>query len=74
VAIAAGTISLYYYLQVLKQIYAGELSAGATPFRPSTASLVPIALLACLVIALGCAPGWLLGKLFIIINSNIIKL
>jgi NADH-quinone oxidoreductase subunit N len=74
VAIAAGTISLYYYLQVLKQIYAGELSVGATPFRPSLAALVPIALLACLVIGLGCAPGWLLGKLSFVINSNIIKL
>ncbi|MGP8200654.1 MAG: NADH-quinone oxidoreductase subunit N [Limisphaerales bacterium] len=70
VAIGAGTISLYYYLQVLKQIYTGELPAGATPFRPSLAALVPIALLACLVIALGCAPGWLLGKLSFVLSST----
>ena len=70
VAVGASAISLYYYLQVLKQIYTDALPAGSAPFRPSHASLVPIALLAGLVIALGCAPGWLLGKLSIVLNSS----
>jgi NADH-quinone oxidoreductase subunit N len=69
VAVGASAISLYYYLQVLKQIYAGEHPAGSKPFRPSPATLLPIMLLAGLVIAFGCAPGWLLGKLSIVLNS-----
>jgi NADH-quinone oxidoreductase subunit N len=70
VAVVASAISLYYYLQVLKQIYARDLPAGSAPFGPSQAALLPIALLAGLVIALGCAPGWLLGKLSIVLNSS----
>jgi NADH-quinone oxidoreductase subunit N len=70
VAVGASTISLYYYLQVLKQIYAGDLPAGSKPFHPSRAALLPIALLAGLVIVFGCAPGWLLGKLSIVLNSS----
>jgi len=70
VAVGASAISLYYYLQVLKQIYSGDLPAGSAPFRPSHASLLPIALLAGLVISFGCAPGWLLGKLSIVLASS----
>jgi NADH-quinone oxidoreductase subunit N len=70
VAVGASAISLYYYLQVLKQIYATEPPAGSNPFPPSHAALLPIALLAGLVIAFGCAPGWLLGKLSIVLNSS----
>ena len=70
VAVAASAISLYYYLQVLKQIYTGDLPAGSAPFRPSHAALLPIALLAGLVIAFGCAPGWLLGKLSFVLTSS----
>jgi NADH-quinone oxidoreductase subunit N len=74
VAVAASAVSLYYYLQVLKQIYGGEVPAGAAPVRPSPASLLPIALLAGLVIAFGCAPGWLLEKLSFAMNSSILQL
>jgi NADH-quinone oxidoreductase subunit N len=70
VAIGASAISLYYYLQVLKQIYAGDVPQGAAPFRPPRAALLPIVLLAGLVIAFGCAPGWLLGRLSIGLNSS----
>ncbi len=74
VAVAASAVSLYYYLQVLKQIYAGEAPAGARPFRAPYAALVPIALLAGMVIAFGCAPGWLLGKLTLVLNTSAFRL
>ena len=70
VAVAASAISLYYYLQVLKQIYATDPPAGCAVFCPPHAALVSISLLAGLVIAFGCAPGWLLGKLSIVLTSS----
>ncbi|MGA3178864.1 MAG: NADH-quinone oxidoreductase subunit N [Verrucomicrobiota bacterium] len=70
VAVGTSAISLYYYLQVLKQIYAAEPPAGSQPFRPPYPALFSIALLAGLVIALGCAPGWLLGKLSVVLTSS----
>ncbi len=74
VAVAASAISLYYYLQVLKQIYTAEPPAGSKPFFPPQAALLPIMLLAGMVIAFGCAPGWLLGKLSLVLNSPSFKL
>jgi len=74
IAVAASAVSLYYYLQVLKQIYSAEALADSKPFCPPYAALVSIALLAGLVIALGCAPGWLLGKLPFVLNSTGIRL
>jgi NADH-quinone oxidoreductase subunit N len=70
VAVGASAISLYYYLQVLKQIYAAEAPAGAKSFSPPRAALWPIVLLAGIVIFLGCAPGWLLGKLSLVLNTS----
>lgn len=74
VAVATSAISLYYYLQVLKQIYVGEVPAGVKPIFPSPVNLLPIVLLALLVIAFGCAPGWLLGKLALVLNSSAFQL
>jgi len=74
VAVGASAVSLYYYLQVLKQIYAAEPPAGSKPFCPPYAALLPIALLAGLVIAFGCAPGWLLGQLSMVLNSSAFRL
>jgi NADH-quinone oxidoreductase subunit N len=70
VAVAASAVSLYYYLQVLKQIYSAEAPVGSAPFRPPPAALLSIAALAGVVIAFGCAPGWLLGRLSIVQNSS----
>jgi NADH-quinone oxidoreductase subunit N len=70
VAVGASAISLYYYLQVLKQIYTAEPATGSVSFRPPYPALFSIALLACLVIAFGCAPGWLLGKLSVVLHSS----
>jgi NADH-quinone oxidoreductase subunit N len=62
-AIALSAVSLYYYLQVLKQIYvvapAGEGTAMDTPIL----SQVILAVLALAVLVLGCAPNLLLGRL-----------
>ena len=68
VAIAASAVSLYYYLQVLKQIYTADPPAGTQPFRPPLTALLPIAVLAILVIALGCAPSLLLSRLALVLN------
>jgi len=74
IAVAAGAISLYYYLQVLKPIYTTGVPADCKPFCPPYAALLSTALLAGLVIALGCAPGWLPGRLPFVLNSAVIRL
>jgi NADH-quinone oxidoreductase subunit N len=62
-ALAMSAVSLYYYLQVLKQIYLFDppTPAGATP-TPLSSQIV-LALLAFAVVALGCAPDLLIGRL-----------
>ena len=62
-AIATSAISLYYYLQVLKQIYVAKAPATTVPLQSSFGTSIAIAVLAGLVVLLGCAPGLLLGKL-----------
>jgi NADH-quinone oxidoreductase subunit N len=74
VAVGASAISLYYYLQVLKQIYTAEPPPGSTPVCPPYAAMLSIALLAGLVIVFGCAPGWLLGKLSLVLNTSVFRL
>lgn len=63
-AIALSAVSLYYYLQVLKQIYVAAPAVETTP-PPQTPVLsqVILALLALAVLILGCAPNLLLGPL-----------
>jgi NADH-quinone oxidoreductase subunit N len=59
-AIAMSAVSLYYYLQVLKQIYLAEPRAdSAAPI--SIFSQVVVALVAAAVVILGCAPNLLLA-------------
>jgi len=62
-AIALSAVSLYYYLQVLKQIFvvspAGSEPRGTVP----RASLWVISLLALATLLLGCAPQWLADPL-----------
>ena len=63
-ALAASTISLYYYLQVLKQAFVVE-----TPGTPPPPIAVPafqiliLMLLASLVVVLGCVPNLIVGPL-----------
>lgn len=63
VAIALSAVSLYYYLQVLKQIYVADGAESALPLRVNRAMHGAIVALAIVVIALGCAPDLLLKKL-----------
>jgi NADH-quinone oxidoreductase subunit N len=62
-ALAMSAVSLYYYLQVLKQIYVAEEPVAAGTARTPIVSQVVISLLALAVAALGCAPQLLLEKL-----------
>jgi NADH-quinone oxidoreductase subunit N len=62
-ALGMSAVSLYYYLQVLKQIFVKPApSPGvALPTRPITQ--VALVLLALGVLVLGCAPNWLVEPL-----------
>jgi NADH-quinone oxidoreductase subunit N len=62
-AIAMSAVSLYYYLQVLKQIYVADVPTGATELRVPVLSQVVLGLLAAGVILFGCAPNLLVGVL-----------
>jgi NADH-quinone oxidoreductase subunit N len=62
-AIGMSAVSLYYYLQVLKQIYVNAPPVEAIATRAPIVSQVALALLAVTVAVLGCAPDLLLGKL-----------
>jgi NADH-quinone oxidoreductase subunit N len=56
-------VSLYYYLQVLKQIYVAEAPAGAATGQIPVLSQVVLVVLALAVVVLGCAPELLVSKL-----------
>jgi NADH-quinone oxidoreductase subunit N len=60
-AIAMSAVSLYYYLQVLKQIYIADPPADARPMQPPLFSQIVLCLIALAVVVLGCAPNLLLG-------------
>jgi len=62
-AIAMSAVSLYYYLQVLKQIYVAESSTVSPVIKTSAPLLAGIVLVAAGVLALGCAPNLLVGEL-----------
>ena len=56
-------VSLYYYLQVFKQIYVAN-PPGNTVAQPCLpVSLITLCLLAALVVVLGCAPDLLLSTI-----------
>ena len=62
-ALALSAVSLFYYLQVLKQIYVAEPGPVTQAAPASIISQVPIILLALAVVVLGCAPDLLMGRL-----------
>jgi NADH-quinone oxidoreductase subunit N len=62
-AIAMSTVSLYYYLQVLKQIYVADMPASAETLKVPVISQVVLCVLAWAVIFFGCAPNLLLAWL-----------
>lgn len=63
IAIGTSAISLYYYLQLLKQIYVAEAREHVVPLRVNRTTQAAIAALAVCVIALGCVPDVLVKKL-----------
>jgi len=64
-AIAMSAVSLYYYLQVLKQIYVSAAPADAPAVQSTVLTRTVIALLAFAVLLLGCAPNLLLDRIII---------
>ena len=62
-AIAMSAVSLYYYLQVLKQVFVAAVPAGATALAPAATTQWIVGLLALSVLGLGVAPGWFLEPL-----------
>ncbi len=61
--IAMSCVSLYYYLQVLKQVFVVEADANARPLAVPFLVHAVVVLLAAAVILLGCVPGWLLDTI-----------
>jgi NADH-quinone oxidoreductase subunit N len=62
-AIAMSAVSLYYYLQVLKQIYVAPVPTGRGAIQTPSSSKIVLCALALGVVLLGCAPDLLLGRL-----------
>jgi NADH-quinone oxidoreductase subunit N len=58
-------VSLYYYLQVLKQIYVSAAPADAPAIQSTILTRSVIGLLAFGVLLLGCAPNLLLERVII---------
>jgi NADH-quinone oxidoreductase subunit N len=61
--IAMSCVSLYYYLQVLKQVFVVEPDDQARPLAVPFLTHAVTVLLAAVIILLGCAPNWLLTPL-----------
>jgi NADH-quinone oxidoreductase subunit N len=62
-ALAMSAVSLYYYLQVLKQIFIVENSPTPAVARTPVSSQIILAVVALGVVVLGCAPNLLVGNL-----------
>mgnify|MGYP001260409555 CR=1 FL=1 len=62
-AIAGSAVSLYYYLQVLKQAFVVEAETTGAPPAPASVPLAATAILALAVFLLGCFPQILLEPL-----------
>lgn len=69
-AIMMSAVSLYYYLQVLKQIYVVPAPEGASKVSSSLISVLAIVFLATAVVVLGCMPDLLVGKLLAAIAQS----
>lgn len=61
--IAMSCVSLYYYLQVLKQAFVVAADEDARPLAVPFLAHAVVVLLAAAVVILGCFPGWLLDTL-----------
>ncbi|HEV8543577.1 MAG TPA: hypothetical protein VGR78_14370, partial [Verrucomicrobiae bacterium] len=61
-AIAASAVSLYYYLEVLKQAFVVD-DGATTPIRKAPIQMAAILILAASVVIFGCFPNLLVGPL-----------
>ena len=59
-AIAMSTVSLYYYLQVLKRIYIAEPPSEASPIQVPIVNQLVLCAIALGILLLGCAPNFFL--------------
>ncbi|MEY2407342.1 MAG: NADH-quinone oxidoreductase subunit [Verrucomicrobiota bacterium] len=62
-ALAMSAVSLYYYLEVLKQVFVVSPAPGAAPVNANPVTVGTVALLAAGVVLLGCAPDLLVARL-----------
>jgi NADH-quinone oxidoreductase subunit N len=62
-AVAMSAVSLYYYLQVLKQVFVMEPAVTDEHDRPGVALSLAVVMAAALVVVLGCLPDLLLAPL-----------
>jgi NADH-quinone oxidoreductase subunit N len=69
-AIAMSAVSLYYYLQVLKQVYVREPAADAKILPAAFTTQIVIGLLAGGVVLFGCCPNLLLAQLVSAIQAS----
>jgi NADH-quinone oxidoreductase subunit N len=69
-AIAMSAVSLYYYLQVLKQIFVADSPAGAESLKVPVFVQAALVLLASAVILAGCAPDWLVSRLLAALQTT----
>jgi NADH-quinone oxidoreductase subunit N len=63
VAIGLSAVSLYYYLQVLKQVFVAPPDPAQSGFHARALQTVVVIVLAVIVILLGCWPEWFVSKL-----------
>ncbi len=70
VAIVGSAVSLYYYLQALKQVYAAPPQPDRSTLTCPWSARVAIGFLCAIVIALGCAPNLLLSRICTVIQTS----
>jgi len=68
-AIAMSAVSLFYYLRILKRVYADSPEGNSTPVQASPLTRAAIVVLAALVILFGCAPNLLLQPILNAIHA-----
>lgn len=62
-ALAMSCVSLYYYLKVLKAAYVADRPEGTEPLRVEVSTIIALLVLTVAILALGCFPNLLLGRL-----------
>ena len=62
-AIAGSAVSLFYYLQVLKQAFVVDAAEGSSPVLATKTQKLTISVLAAAVLLLGCFPNTILRRL-----------